>query len=134
MNNTISYINNPNSSISMKKDFFDRNNFLRNFNFFKKKTFKYHYKDSIFIKLFSQMNDSYKEKKNIFYIFCYFIFFLILGLISTNKKLFKIYLKFKNIFKFILGKKKILIKNNLNLIYALMYVRLVLIYFKNNLK
>lgn len=132
MNNTISYINDVNSPISIKNDFFDKEKFLKNKNLIEKNK---HYKDQGFTNFFSIIkNVDYNIKKNNFLIFCYFIFFLVIGLISTNNKLFKIYLKFKDNLKFILRSKKILAKDNFNLIYALMYGRLVFIYFKRHFK
>jgi hypothetical protein len=128
-NNTISYINNNSSPISIKNDFFDKERFLKNCNLFVNK--KNYYKGHSFIRFFSIINNSYNnKKKNYFLIFFYFIFFLILGFISYNKKVFEIYLKLKDNIKFILGNKEIIIKNNFNVIYALMYVRLILTYFK----
>ena len=132
MNNTISYINDVNSPISIKNDFFDKEKFLKNKNLIEKNK---HYKDQGFVYFFSIIkNLDNNKKKNNFLIFCYFIFFLFVGIISINKEIFKIYLKFKDSLKFILGRKKILVKDNFNIFYALIYVRLVFIYFKSHFK
>ena len=130
MINTLSYINDVNSPISIKNDFFDKEKFLKIGNLNKKNK---HYEDQTFVNLFSIVakNMDKNKKKNYFIIFFYFIFFLIIGTIYTNEKLFKTYLKFKDSLKFILGKKKILAKINFNTAYALMYVRLVMTHFKN---
>jgi hypothetical protein len=132
MNNTISCINNNSSPISIKNDFFDKEIFLKNCNFFKNK--KSLYRDQIFIEILSKINNSGNNiNKNFFFIFFYFILFLILATISYNKSIFKIYIKLKNIFIYILGNKQKILQNNFNEIYASMYFRLVLIYFKKRL-
>jgi hypothetical protein len=128
-NNTINYINNSSSPISIKNDFFDKERFLKSYNFFKNKK---NYRDQSFVELLSKINNSGNNiNKNFFLIFFYFIFFLILAIIAYNKNVYKIYIKLKDILKDILGnKKKIILQNNFNVVYALMYFRLILIYFK----
>jgi len=128
MNNTLTYKNN--TSI---EDFFDEDYFNNIINRYK---FKNHYKDQTFLKLLYLIKNSQKQKKiNYIYTFGYFFIILCVSIISLNNSSLKIYLYIRDKLNPILGKRKLSInKDNLSVLYALLYVRLIISTFKNMFK
>ena len=128
MNNTLTYKNN--TSI---EDFFDEDYFNNIYNRYK---FKNYYKDQTFLKLFYLIKKSQKQKKiNYIYMFGYFFLFLCVSFISLNDSSLKLYLYIRDKLNPILGKRKISINNDdLSIVYALLYVRLIISTFKNMFK
>jgi len=128
MNNTLTYKNN--TSI---EDFFDEDYFKNIYNRYK---FKNYYKDQTFLKLLYLIKNSQKQKKiNYIYTLVYFFLFLCLSIITLNDSSLKIYLDIRDKLDPILGKRKISINNDdLSIVYALLYVRLIISTFKNMFK
>jgi hypothetical protein len=129
INNTLTYHNN----ISSTKIFFDEREFIKIKN---QSKYKKNYCRETFVKLLYLLRDSKnKNKINYIYVFLYFFIFLFLRFISLNKTLLKIYLYTRDTLNPFFGRRKIVIsKNNFNVIYSLLYVRLIISTFKKTFK